>query len=288
MENKIINYINQTPENTNPSVLATLLSGLNKQSDYSQNNSAEADYIKNRPFYEEVKLFVEGNITDDNYILPESKYELGKLYIVEVDGVQHYFEFITTTTGEGMNYVGFNIRGGRYGVTSIDSTKPFLSCNIGPASPTDGLYSLAVQNITKPAYVRVLQQVIRKIDPKYIPIIDLEVSEISGGQYSITNVEQLKQIYDNDMCVHIVYLSESSGYSCYNTIIIPNIKSCMLISESSGVIIGSEYSGAFSSLYHLYMTFNGDDYAEEIFTPLTARLTMPASNTLVKIYAAPF
>ena len=52
MENKIINYINQTPENTNPSVLATLLSGLNKQSDWNQNNSAEADYIKNRPFYE--------------------------------------------------------------------------------------------------------------------------------------------------------------------------------------------------------------------------------------------
>ena len=52
MENKIIDYINQTPENTNPSVLATLLSGLNKQSDWNQNNSAEADYIKNRPFYE--------------------------------------------------------------------------------------------------------------------------------------------------------------------------------------------------------------------------------------------
>lgn len=258
------------------------------QSDWNQNDETNPDYVKNRPFYEEVKLFAEGNITDDNSILPESKYELGKIYIIEVDGVQHQLEFITATTGEGTNYVGFNIRGAMYGVTSIDSTKPFLSYYIGPSSPTDGLYSLAVQNITKPAHVRVLQRAIRKIDPKYMPIIDLEVNEISGGQYSITDAKQLKQIYDNDMSIHVVYLSESSGYSCYNTMIIPNIKSCMLISESSGIIIGSEYSGTFGSLYHLDITFNGDDYAEEIFTPLTAELTMPASNTLVRIYAAPF
>ena len=49
LENKIINYINQTPENTNPSVLATLLSGLNKQSDWNQNDDTQPDYIKNRP-----------------------------------------------------------------------------------------------------------------------------------------------------------------------------------------------------------------------------------------------
>ena len=31
MENKIINYISETPENTNTAVLATLLGDLNKQ-----------------------------------------------------------------------------------------------------------------------------------------------------------------------------------------------------------------------------------------------------------------
>ena len=49
MVNKIINYINQTPENTNPSVLATLLSGLNEQSDWNQNDDTQPSYIKNRP-----------------------------------------------------------------------------------------------------------------------------------------------------------------------------------------------------------------------------------------------
>ena len=48
LENKIIDYINQTPENTNPSVLATLLSGLNKQSDWNQNDTEQPDYVKNR------------------------------------------------------------------------------------------------------------------------------------------------------------------------------------------------------------------------------------------------
>lgn len=52
MENKIIDYINQTPENTNPSVLATLLSDLNKQSDWSQNDTEQPDYVKNRIAYD--------------------------------------------------------------------------------------------------------------------------------------------------------------------------------------------------------------------------------------------
>ena len=52
MENKIINYVNQTPENTNPSVLATLLSGLSEQSDWNQNDTEQPDYVKNRIAYD--------------------------------------------------------------------------------------------------------------------------------------------------------------------------------------------------------------------------------------------
>ncbi len=33
MVDKIINYISETPENTNPAILTTLLGDLNKQSD---------------------------------------------------------------------------------------------------------------------------------------------------------------------------------------------------------------------------------------------------------------
>ena len=48
---KIINYVEHTPENTNPAVLATLLGDLNKQSDWNQNDDTQPDYVKNRPFY---------------------------------------------------------------------------------------------------------------------------------------------------------------------------------------------------------------------------------------------
>ena len=51
MEDKIIDYVAQTPENTNPAVLNTLLGDLNKQSDWNQNDETQPDYVKNRPFY---------------------------------------------------------------------------------------------------------------------------------------------------------------------------------------------------------------------------------------------
>ena len=51
MIDKIINYVEHTPENTNPAVLATLLGDLNKQSDWNQNDNTQLDYVKNRPFY---------------------------------------------------------------------------------------------------------------------------------------------------------------------------------------------------------------------------------------------
>ena len=50
----IIKYVQHTPENTNPSVLGGLLSDLQEgksiQSDWNQNDSTAADYVKNRPF----------------------------------------------------------------------------------------------------------------------------------------------------------------------------------------------------------------------------------------------
>ena len=60
MENKIINYINQTPENTNQSVLATLLSGLNEQSDWNQNDTEQPDYVKNRTHSSNPKYVFQG------------------------------------------------------------------------------------------------------------------------------------------------------------------------------------------------------------------------------------
>lgn len=52
----IIKYVQHTPENTNPSVLKDLLNNLEEgksiQPDWNQNDETAADYIKNRPFYD--------------------------------------------------------------------------------------------------------------------------------------------------------------------------------------------------------------------------------------------
>lgn len=52
----IIKYVQHTPENTNPSVLGGLLSDLQEgksiQPDWNQNDETAADYVKNRPFYD--------------------------------------------------------------------------------------------------------------------------------------------------------------------------------------------------------------------------------------------
>ena len=125
MENKIINYISETPENTNPAVLNTLLGDLNKQSDWNQNDETQPDYVKNRPFYEE---------TSEVVMLPETSFlvkefngifqgiigpfpyvpfvvEVGKDYNVTLDGVTNTYTaidydrmtIITNTSGEDVN-----------------------------------------------------------------------------------------------------------------------------------------------------------------------------------------
>ena len=53
-DEKIIEYVMDSPENTNPSVLDSMLKSNKVQPDWNQNDSTASDYIKNRPFYEEI------------------------------------------------------------------------------------------------------------------------------------------------------------------------------------------------------------------------------------------
>lgn len=50
-DEKIIKYVMDSPENTNPSVLDSMLKSNKVQPDWEQNDSTANDYIKNRPFY---------------------------------------------------------------------------------------------------------------------------------------------------------------------------------------------------------------------------------------------
>lgn len=50
-DEKIIKYVMDSPENTNPSVLDSMLKSNKVQPDWEQNDKTAPDYIKNRPFY---------------------------------------------------------------------------------------------------------------------------------------------------------------------------------------------------------------------------------------------
>ena len=274
-----------------PEPLPPFSIGDGVQPDWNQNDDMQPDYIKNRPFYEEVKVFAEGDITDDSSTLPEGKYELGKIYVVEVDGVQYQLEFMSAKSGEGRYYVGFNIGGTRYGVTYIDSTKPWLSAGIGTASPSDGLYSVQVANITKPAHVRVFQQDLHKIDSKYIPFsdFDFDISLVTSGVYYLTNLAQVQKAIDNSMTVNIVYSTTNSGFTACYKATLPCIKDCMTVQVASGgQIIGNLYESP-NHLFLLEVYLNYNDYQNGIMTPTSASLHVYApAPTLVKCYASPF
>lgn len=67
-DEKIIEYVMDSPENTNPSVLDSMLKSNKVQPDWNQNDLTASDYIKNKPFYEEVT-----NVA----MLPETKFNFG-------------------------------------------------------------------------------------------------------------------------------------------------------------------------------------------------------------------
>lgn len=72
----LFNYVMQTPANTNPAVLSSEISKAIEESqvqaDYAQNDPNKKDYIKNKPFYQEVEIVTElvnyGNNTAKWYL----------------------------------------------------------------------------------------------------------------------------------------------------------------------------------------------------------------------------
>lgn len=96
-DEKIIEYVMDSPENTNPSVLDSMLKSNKVQPDWNQNDLTASDYIKNKPFYEEVT-----NVA----MLPETKFNFGieLTNITLVDSFPYTFnigqEYTVTLDGE--------------------------------------------------------------------------------------------------------------------------------------------------------------------------------------------
>lgn len=100
MSKNILDYVMETPENTNPAVLRSLLDKENVQADWNQNDETAADYVKNRPFYTgdpvEAVLVEESTVSfaDDGglYVAEfESTFvpTVGEIYKVSWDGAAY-------------------------------------------------------------------------------------------------------------------------------------------------------------------------------------------------------
>ena len=172
MADKIISYISETPENTNPAVLHTLLGDLNKQSDWNQNDETQPDYIKNRPFYAdltETEWFPETSVSiDTDEVMISSTFQneitVGNTYSVTFDGTTT--EYIGTKfdmSGQSIVYFGDDFAQVLQG--AIKGTVYSAKNGMLIMSTTNETLIGATHTIS----IREISEQIIQIDKKYIP-----------------------------------------------------------------------------------------------------------------------
>ena len=170
MIDKIINYVEHTPENTNPAVLATLLGDLNKQSDWNQNDDTQLDYVKNRPFYTgdpvETVLVEERTVSFKRNSIGLYRGEFkstfsatdGETYKVSWDGTTYE---CTCIYGKSPLIGNLSITG-----EGSDTGEPFL------LEVKQNLVSITTRNAgsSHTISISIIAGEIVKINPKYLPI----------------------------------------------------------------------------------------------------------------------
>ena len=257
MENKIINYISETPENTNPAVLHTLLGDLNKQSDWNQNDPTALDYIKNRPFYEE---------TSEVVMLPETSFEIvagtrqiiisnsfsyafeiGKEYTVTFDGETDTHTAITaygsgTLTNTSSNDVS---AGNGWGIQMLNGQCVFVT-----ADPSlVGAHTISISGpVTK----------LHRIDSKYMPIKAL-FADSSSKLYS-----GYDPVDPNTTLVPLTYEEAYSLYeSCCSVYIFTNNYRRYTVTEIRGT--SWDVSGSGFKYFYFYV-MDGDSNTVKTFS----------------------
>ena len=201
MEDKIIDYVAQTPENTNPAVLNTLLGDLNKQPDWNQNDETAPDYVKNRPFYtgdsvetalveESTASFIERNGLYIAEFLSTFEATVGETYKVSWDGT--IYECICVDVDGPLI--------GNLSITGADTNtgEPFLMSVFNGqgiiimTSDTSASHTFSISGIVSETV---------KIDEKYIPENIATKSDVEVIQTAVDNAQAVadaaKAVADN-------------------------------------------------------------------------------------------
>lgn len=186
-DEKIIEYVMDSPENTNPSVLDSMLKSNKVQPDWDQNDPTASDYIKNRPFYKEVTEVV---------MLPETSFEVildggyGEVLLSESFSytLEIGEEYMVTFDGETNTYTAVDSENGNIGIAS-SSLEEIMKGNGWACAAVDGALILTTMDtsIVGTHTISISGPVIKthKIDNKYIDFKLDKTNPAGEGTFSL-------------------------------------------------------------------------------------------------------
>lgn len=158
---RIIQYVLHTPCNNNRQILESLLSDIDLQPDWSQNDETKKDYIKNRPFYEGVNIENLGTTFEDWRASCQSHGEDSMVINANVAGIDYQdVEGLVQTDTNG-RYVHYYFGENRDYRIEVD--RGMAQVTIRPAGTEYYFYKVS--------------STVKQIDPKYIK--DMYYSEIT-------------------------------------------------------------------------------------------------------------
>lgn len=174
-DEKIIEYVMDSSENTNPSVLDSMLKSNKVQPDWEQNDETAPDYVKNRPFYDGemlVEYFASRtyHISGTNMVManpPSRQIEVAAIYDVTIDGATtRYIGTEAEQDGSTVVYFGDNISDVKNG--TIKGTYFIVENNVLYLMTSD-------DNLIGRRHTISIDEVVKKVEPipkRYIPDMD--------------------------------------------------------------------------------------------------------------------
>lgn len=185
-DEKIIEYVMDSPENTNPSVLDSMLKSNKVQPDWNQNDLTASDYIKNRPFYEEVTEVVMLSETSFEVILDNDYCEVSLSesfpYTLEIGE-----EYMVTFDGETNTYTAVDIDGS-IGIASSSFEEVFNGNGWACIASSDALILMTMDtSIVGTHTISISGPVTKthKIDNKYIDFKLDKTNPVGEGTFSL-------------------------------------------------------------------------------------------------------
>lgn len=266
---EIINYIMKTPQNTNPEILRQKLEeqDFENRSDWNQNNEKAPDFIKNRPFYEQL-----GEVLFDNDI-----------------------ELLFYPMGAGESIAGIEVSklpivGTKYLVTIDEETLEcvceqdrnmlilrnmqfsFGQVYIWHNTLTGYTEIQAYVNYSnKACHLRIAEKgIIQKIDPKYLPENDNSPYVIDSEAYTYGDDALAAILEGRQILIKVPNKNEGTLYSNFMPVIqyqLPNVNNNYLILFylKDGIaenLLTAMQTGSFGDIYGVIEMMLSKTYTE--------------------------